>query len=132
MILISGAMPPPAVLPCADLRLMIEQRMVYMSGGDPFDPGLHGLIVVLELGDTSEQLSETIGLDVLSDPWTGVRFGEYAFHPAFEVLLEHAWFFELVIVPGDGDYGIVIFIPKSAGVDPELLSFCHAYASESA
>jgi hypothetical protein len=109
---------------------MIEQRMVDMSGDDPFDPDLHGLIAVLEAGDTSEQLTEAIGLDVLSEPWTGVRFGECAFHPAFEVLLEHAGFFELVIVPGDGDYGNVIFIPKLAGVDPELLSFCQAYASD--
>ena len=130
MILICDAMPPLDDLPCANLRLMIEQRMVDMSGDDPFDPDLHGLIAVLEAGDTREQLSEAIGLDVLSDPWTGVRFGEYAFHPAFEILLEHAGFFELVIVPGDGDYGIVIFIPKSAGVAPELLSFCQAYASD--
>ena len=34
-----------------------------------------------------------------------------------------------VLVPGDGDFGVVIFIPKVAGIDPDLLAFCAQYAS---
>ena len=128
MILISGSMPSPDVLPDEEVRLLIEQRIEDMTEGEPFDPDLHGLIAVVEPGDTLDQLSEAVGYDVLCDPWTGTRFGEPDFDPVFEVLEEHANCFELVIVPGDGDYGIAIFIPKAAAVDPLLLSFCETYA----
>jgi hypothetical protein len=128
MILISDPMPSPDVLPDEELRLLIEQRIEDMTDGEPFDPDLHGLIAVVEPGDTLDDLTEAVGLDILTDPWTGTRFGEPDFDPVFEVLEEHESFFELVIVPSDGDFGIVIFIPKLAGVDPLLLSFCEIYA----
>jgi hypothetical protein len=34
----------------------------------------------------------------------------------------------MVFVPGDGDFGIVIFIPKLEDIDPDLLAVCAEYA----
>jgi hypothetical protein len=127
MILISGAT-PEVTLPI-DLLILIEERMACMAPDEPFDPDLHGLIVVVQSGDTAEQLAEAISFDILSNPWSEARFGEANFEPLFEVLEEHDCCFELVIVPSDGDYGIVIFVQKEFGVDPLLLSFCQTYAS---
>ena len=127
MILISGAT-PGVILPI-DLLGRIEERMACMAPDEPFDPDLHGLIVVVQSGDTAEHLAEAISFDILSNPWSEARFGDTDFEPLFEVLEEHESCFELVIVPGDGDYGIVIFVPKESGVDSLLLSFCQTYAS---
>ena len=41
---------------------------------------------------------------------------------------EHDTCYEMVFVPGDGDFGIVIFIPKHPGIDAELLALCAEYA----
>jgi hypothetical protein len=128
MILISGSMPFPEVPLDEELRLLIEQRIEFMTDGEPFDPDLHGLICVVEPRDRLSDVVEAVGHDFLSDPWAGARFGDPEFEPVFEVLEEHGSCFELVIVPGDGDYGIVIFIPKAAGVDPLMVSFCEMYA----
>jgi hypothetical protein len=129
MILISGSMSLPEIPHDAELWFLIEQRVDEMADGDPFDPDLHGLIAMLEPGDGLADLEEVIGFDVLSDPLSGTRFGNDDFEPTFEVLEEHESCFELVIVPGDGDFGIVIFIPKVSGVDPQLLDFCQMYSN---
>jgi hypothetical protein len=128
MILITGSMLSPHVLLDAEFLLLIRERIEAMTDGEPFDPDLHGLIAVVEPGDRLSDVVEAVGHDFLTDPWTGARFGDPEFNPVLEVLEEHGSCFELVIVPGDGDYGIVIFIPKAAGVDPLLVSFCEMYA----
>jgi hypothetical protein len=129
MILISGSMPFPGAPPDEELWLLIGQRIKFMTDGEPFDPDLHGLVAVVEPGDSLTDIEQVIGFDVLSDPLLGTRFGDDDFEPTFEVLEEHETCFELVIVPGDGDFGIVIFIPKVSGVDPQLLDFCQTYSN---
>jgi hypothetical protein len=127
MILISGAT-PEVDLPIA-LRSRIEERMAFMAQGEPFDPDLHGLIVVVESGDSLDALSSVIGFDILISSFTGLRFGEPGFEPTFEVLEESPACYELVFIHGDGDDGIVIFIPKGVEIDPELLAYCQTYAT---
>lgn len=100
-----------------------------MTDGEDYDPDLHGPVVVVEPGDTVDQLEQDLGCSILQDPWDGTRFGDDGFTPGFEVLEEHPGFYELVIVPGDGDFGVVIFIPKQDGINAELLHFCETYAT---
>lgn len=117
----------PASIP--EIEPAALQRLAEMSDGEDYDADLHGPIVIVEPGDTVEQLEQALGCSILQDPWEGTRFGNDGFKPTFEVLSEHAAFYELVIVPGDGDFGIVVFIPKQDGISSELLHFCKAYAT---
>lgn len=112
-----------------EIRVIAQQRLSDMTDGEDYDPDLHGPVVVVEPGDTVEQLEQDLGCSILQDPWDGTRFGDDGFTPGFEVLEEHPEFYELVIVPGDGDFGIVIFIPKQDGISAELLQFCETYAT---
>ena len=112
-----------------EIRVIAQQRLSDMTDGEDYDPDLHGPVVVVEPGDTVEQLEQDLGCSILQDPWDGTRFGDDGFTPGFEVLEEHPEFYELVIVPGDGDFGIVIFIPKQDGISAELLHFCETYAT---
>ena len=111
----------------SDLRQFVEQRFIDMCGDDEYDPELNGYMVVVEAGDTVPALEAASGCHILRNVNGDGRFGEPGFSPCFEVLEEHAGFYEMVFVPGDGDFGIVIFIPKAAGVDAELLAMCAQY-----
>ena len=100
----------------ADLREDFEERAAIIE----FDaklPRAHDL-----------QAAPAVPRLILRNLCGDARYGESGFSPVFEVLEEHAGFYELVFVPGDGDFGIVIFIPKQQGIDPELLAMCAEYA----
>lgn len=110
------------------LRVLVASRFEEISCGEPFDPEIHGVLIVVELGDSAIDLENVSGCPILTNTITGRRFGEDGFEPLFEYLGEHTSCFELVFVSGDGDFGIVIFIPKTEDIAPELLSFCATYA----
>ena len=112
-----------------DLRQFVEQRFIDMSADDDYDPDLNGYIVVVEAGDTVPALEASSGCPILRNLGGDGRFGDPGFSPCFELLEEHAGFYEMVFVPGDGDFGIVIFIPKAAGIDADLLAMCAMYCT---
>jgi hypothetical protein len=112
-----------------DIRNRIEERLAAMCDGEPFDPDLHGFMIVVSPGDEAAELEAESGCPVLHNNWDDTHFGDPDFSPSFEVLEEHDGCYELVFVPGDGDFGVVIFIPKVVGIDPDLLAFCAQYAS---
>ena len=112
-----------------DLRQLVEQRFIDMCGDyDDYDPDVNGYMIVVEGGDTVAALEAASGCPILRDLCGNGRFGDPGFSPCFEVLEEHAGFYEMVFVPGDGDFGIVIFVPKAAGIDADLLAMCAAYS----
>ena len=111
-----------------DLRRLVEQRFVDMCSDDDYDPDVNGNMIVVEASDTIPALEAGSGCPILRNLGGNGRFGETGFSPSFEVLEEHAGFYEMVFIPGDGDFGIVIFIPKAAGIDAELLAMCAMYS----
>lgn len=110
------------------LRDLIEQRFEDICDGDDFDPDLHGHFIVVEPGDSVEALEKESACPILRSYIGNARYGDPEFKPVFECLEEHDACYEMVFVPGDGDFGIVIFIPKQEGIDPDLLAMCAEYA----
>jgi hypothetical protein len=110
------------------LRELVARRFDEISNGEPFDPDIHGVLIVVEADDTVTDLENVSGCPILTNTITARHFGDDGFEPLFEYLGEHESCFELVFVSGDGDFGIVIFIPKTEDIAPELLSFCATYA----
>ena len=115
-------------IPDADIRNLVDSRLHEITDGEPFDPEIHGVFIVVEAGDSVTDLENVSGCPIVTYPDSHCSFGDPGFMPLFEYLGEHACAFELVFVSGDGDFGIVIFIPKTNGIDPELLAFCRHYA----
>ena len=109
-----------------DIRALLEQRFADMSDGEEVDVDLR--VIVVESGDTVESLEQESGCPILHNLCDPVRYGEPGFRPCFEVLEEHPGFYEMVFVPGDGDGGIVIIIPKHEGIDADLLAMCEEHA----
>ena len=94
----------------ADMATLITQRMAEMSDGEAFDPDIHGHFVVIYPGDGIAEIEREVG----------------AIH-LVEIIEEHATFFELVFI-GSGDFGIVVLVPNSEGIDAELIDFCQSHA----
>lgn len=94
------------------IRELIEQRMVEMADGEEFDADINGYFLIAEPGDSTADVEQEIGCAI----------------DRHELVEEHAEFYEVIYVPSDGDFGIVVLIPKQSGIDPELLSFCATYA----
>jgi hypothetical protein len=111
-----------------ELRRLVEQRFQEIGEGAAFDPDTMGYFVVVEPGDSVAALEAETGCAILTDLFGESRFGEADFTPAFEWLMAHPACFEIVYVFNDDGYGIDLFVPKRAGVDPELLAMCATYA----
>ena len=108
-----------------DIRKLINQRFIDM--GEDVDVDLR--VILVEVGDLVESLEKESGCPILHNLCDDIRYGQPGFVPSFEVLEEHASFYEMVFVPGDGDGGIVIIIPKQEGIDADLLAMCAEYAA---
>ena len=101
-----------SIVATPEVRRLVEQRFLDICADEPYEPDLHGYLIVVEPGDSVQDLEEESGCPV----------------SCFEVLEELDTFYEMVFVPGDGDFGIVIFIPKVEGIDADLLAVCAEYA----
>ena len=89
---------------------------------------MFGSLIIVEIGDTVEDIEKEIGFSILTNLFDNVRFPDPDFVPCFEALEDHGTFYEILFIFGDGDDGTVeIFIPK-VGVDPLLLAMCSQFA----
>lgn len=120
---------PSSVSAIADLELrhLIEKTIAALSQDYPYDPDVLGYFLIMESGDSLATINAQLGFDIMANKWTGIRFDQPGYTQSFEVLDEHAGFFEMVFIISDDGFGIEVFIPKT-GVDPELLVMCQKYA----
>ena len=88
---------------------------------------MFGSLIIVEIGDTVEDIKNEIGFCILTNLFDDVRFPDPDFVPCFEVLEDHSGCYEMLFLFSDGDDAIEIFIPK-VGVDPLLLSMCSQFA----
>ena len=95
-----------------EIRALIAQRFEDFAQGEPYDPELHAHAFLVQAGDSGEAIGAATGCCIAPT--------------AFDLLEEHDACFELVFA--EGDAGTVLFIPKADGIDPNLITFCRAYA----
>jgi hypothetical protein len=96
------------------LQALLQQRTEELN--EEADGGWTELVrfVALQPGDSLEVLNAELGFPILEQP--------------FELIEEHAAWFEMVFVLSDDGVGVEVFIPKAPGVDSQLLARCAAYA----
>ena len=94
---------------------------------DQLGDEMFGSLIIVEIGDTVEDIENEIGFCILTNLFDDVRFPDPDFAPCFEVLEDHSGCYEMLFLFSDGDDAIEIFIPK-VGVDPLLLAMCSQFA----
>ena len=106
------------------IRHFLEKRFQAMTEGEELDPDIHGYALVIEPSDTMATLladPEGCILRGLTDK------GPFVMPP--ESVEEHPEFYDLVFVPGDGDYAVTVVVPREPGIDNKLLSLCAQIAT---
>ena len=106
------------------IRHFLVQRFQAMTEGEDLDPDIHGYALVIEPSDTMATL--------LADPEGSILRGltdkgPFVLPP--ESVEEHPEFYDLVFVPGDGDYAVNVVVPREPGIDNKLLSLCAQIAT---
>ena len=118
-----------AVITDTSLRQLIERRIQEISECCPWDADELGPMIVVEPGDTAEDLQAIMGFSILESIFDDSHFGDEEFAPSFEFAeIVGEDLYELVYVISDGGYGYDIFIPNRPGIDSTILAFCQTYA----
>lgn len=111
------------------LRQLIERRIQEISEYCPWDADELGPMIVVEPGDTADDLQAIMGFSILESIFDDSHFGDEEFAPAFEFAEIHGdHLYELVYIVSNGGYGYDIFILNRPGIDPTILAFCQTYA----
>jgi len=111
------------------IRGLVLLRFAQVCAGEPYDADRHGTFAVIEPGDSVDEFERQTGCPVLHDTFFEVRFGDPDFVPAAEAIEDHGVCYELVYVLSDDGGGILLFLGKVDGVDPELLAMCAKYVT---
>ena len=94
---------------------------------DQLGDEMFGSLIIVEIGDTVEDIENEIGFCILTNLFDDVRFPDPDFMPSCEALEDHGGCYEMLFILGDGEEAVEIFIPKN-GVDASLLSMCARFA----
>ena len=85
-------------------------------------------IYILETDDIISDIESQLGCPILTNLFNSLTYPDPDFVPSFEVLEDHGDFYEMVFILSDGDDATLIFIPKTEGMDSQLLSMCSDYS----
>ena len=112
----------------AYIRALLDQRFQEITiEGYTYEE--LGLFVLVEPGDTASDIEQVSGAWITTGLFGDSRYGDPDFAPCFEFLERHVGHcFELVEIMNDAGYGVIVIVPEVAGIDDELMRFCHQYA----
>ena len=108
------------------LETLLQQRIDALTIG-PFDLTADTEFVIVQPGDTEDDIQRTVGFSPLVEPIDGIRFGDPGFHPFWDWLADHGGWFEMIVTFGS-TFAYVLLIQDADDTQPELLSLCRAFA----
>jgi len=119
------------------IRALVELRFAQIGQDEPYVADQHGYMIVVEPGDTAQELEQESGCAILHDLFEDIPYGNPDFTPSFEILEEHygtdgTVFYEMLFITNDDGFGITLFVPKAEGIDRDLLSMLAEFASPAA
>ena len=115
--------------PDQELVQLLQLRLAFYAEYDDLDLSELFKLILIEPGDTLEELNLEFNGGFLINHFSGRRYGDPGFKPAFEVLEEYPGFYAMLFCEGDGGFGIEVMAPKSTGIDPRLLNLCSQFAT---
>ncbi|MHC9420577.1 hypothetical protein ACYZX9_18465 [Sphingomonas citri] len=106
------------------LRGLLSERIAALSD-DLLD---QTEIVVIEPGDTEEDLVRAIGLSPLVEPVDGARYGGAGFWPHWDWLSVRDGWFEMVITFGS-TFAYVLLLEDAEASASDMVRLCRSYVS---
>ena len=111
-----------------EIKTFLHQRFHDICAPEPYDPDEHGFFILIETGDTSEQIESETGYSLLKSLFNGTVYGEPDFTPDFEYLEDHVGFYEAVFIFTDSGFAVVMIVPKEDSIDGRILELCAEFA----
>ena len=75
-----------------EIKAFLRQRFHDICAPETYDPDEHGFFILVEPGDTSEQIESATGYSLLKSMFNDSVYGEPDFTPDFEYLEDHGRF----------------------------------------
>jgi len=108
------------------LRKLIEDRVDDWAATDLLE--LTHLLII-EAGDSEQDVIDEVGFSLLVNPIDGARFGSPEFEvPPFDWMQAHDGWFELIQTFGDG-FAFSVWVAEDERTDPHLLAMCRAFST---
>ena len=107
---------------------LLTRHVQFAIASEDLELGLLTVLVV-EQGDTLQTVDDAMDGHFLEDAYFDRRYGDPDFKPCFETLEEYPTFYEMLFVQSDEGHCVTVLIPKSPGIDPELLALCSQHAT---
>ncbi|WP_294210566.1 hypothetical protein [uncultured Sphingomonas sp.] len=85
--------------------------------------------LIVEVGDTEDEIVRHVGFSPLVDPIDGYRWPDPNFQPGWDFLADRGGWFELVVTFGS-TFAYVLLIADADGTDINLRSMCEAHLSK--
>jgi hypothetical protein len=111
-----------------EIKSFLQQRFHEICDPEPYDPDEHGFFILVELGDTSEQIESATGYSLLKSLFNDAVYGDPDFSPDFEYLEDHGGFYEAVYIFTDSGFAVVMIVPREEGIDIGILELCAEFA----
>jgi hypothetical protein len=86
--------------------------------------------LIVEPGDSENDIVRHVGFSPLFEPYENIRFGEPGFHPGgWDRLADHGGWFEMIVTFGS-TFAYILLIQDTDGVIPELRRLCRRYVAD--
>jgi hypothetical protein len=112
---------------------LVSLRWSQILAGESYDYDRHGYMVIVESGDTVEQVEQETSLAILHGLFDDVPYGDPDFTPCFDILEEHTYekrrIYEMVFISNDDGFATTVFVPAAEGIPTDLLAMCRSFAT---
>lgn len=110
----------PQQLVQSDIKAYLQQRFHDLEDG---------FFILVEPGDTAEQIESATGYGLLKSQCNGNVYGDPGFTPDCEYVQEHRHFYEAVYLITDSGDAAIVIVPKEEGIDSRILAVCEEFAT---
>lgn len=111
------------------LQELLLRRLDMLSEFRDYDLSQLAHFIIVEPGDTLEEIESELGFSPFVNFVDGAKFGDAAFTPAWEWMIAHGPWFETVFARSDAGIGINLLVPNRVDVEPSLIALLSTYAS---
>ncbi|MDI1291467.1 MAG: hypothetical protein PSV18_01830 [Methylobacter sp.] len=116
----------------SDIKIFLQQRFHDICEPEPYDPDEHGFFILVQPGDTAEQVELETGYSLIKSMFNNTVYGDSDFSPDFEYMEDHGGFYEAVFIFTDSGFAGVLIVPKDKAIDSKILEICTEFATTGA
>lgn len=109
-----------------ELHRLLTDRIASLRT-DEYDLTDDTEFIVIQPGDSEDDLIQQVGFTPLTEPIDGIAYGQPGFYPHWDWLTRHGSWFEMVLTFGS-TFAYVLLIRDDEGIPHQLRAMCRKHA----